>query len=339
MVNDEVPQEMQVAGGLSEPVAAPAVGAVAGEVLSMLTKEFLTPRQIAIRRKTSRQAVDKVILKLRRKGLIGITGRGVAEGGVAKQPPSTPPSHGIRLHGEVYRVELPPGQDLEAYHRRLGRGVLRLVIDGNTVLCYPKCLVVYGGVSFVGESAELATAKACLYWNRFFAILENDLRLILLKPRLQNVRRTRGEYERLDGAIGAQAEAVGERIKLMTNDDGRLWFVADRSLGYQSGETVHRQTAEVDMEEVVGPHLNDWRDNRPPLNSELAGHIERLAVIQGKELDKWGFYAEQIVAHVGAIQELSKGVKEFRKAVRQLNKEAFVASMDASQRKLMRWLK
>jgi DNA-binding MarR family transcriptional regulator len=40
------------------------------EILHLLTEEFLTPRRIAIRRQTSRQAVSEIIMKLKKKGLI-----------------------------------------------------------------------------------------------------------------------------------------------------------------------------------------------------------------------------------------------------------------------------
>lgn len=60
------------------------------EVLILLTKEFLTIKQIALRRKTSIQAIYKIIGKLKQKGILGLGNRGL-KGVEKKQSTFQPP--------------------------------------------------------------------------------------------------------------------------------------------------------------------------------------------------------------------------------------------------------
>ena len=71
------------------------------EVLNMLTGEFLTVKQIALRRKCSRQAVHKILKKLKGKGAYNI---GLQK--VDKANGTIQPSNQIRLHAQQFIIKI-----------------------------------------------------------------------------------------------------------------------------------------------------------------------------------------------------------------------------------------
>ena len=56
------------------------------EVLELYTKEFLTPKKIAIRRQTTTQSVYRILGALRKKGQLTIHQKEVAKMGMTMQP-------------------------------------------------------------------------------------------------------------------------------------------------------------------------------------------------------------------------------------------------------------
>src|SRR3990167_5659123 len=80
------------------------------EILFMLTDEFLTPRKIAIRRKTSHQSIYKTIKNLKKKGAFDIGFNRVAKNLSTLQPSDTTSKlknqHQIRLHAQEFNINI-----------------------------------------------------------------------------------------------------------------------------------------------------------------------------------------------------------------------------------------
>jgi predicted DNA-binding protein (UPF0251 family) len=71
------------------------------EVLNLLTVEFLTTKQITLRRGCTRQAVNKIIKNLKKKGAYNLGLQKVDESQGSCQP-----SNQIRLHGQEFNIKI-----------------------------------------------------------------------------------------------------------------------------------------------------------------------------------------------------------------------------------------
>jgi DNA-binding CsgD family transcriptional regulator len=256
------------------------------EVLTLLTIEYLTPAQIALRRKCSKQAVHKIIKSLVVKGaynrrtlqsqapsetkvdFFGVTPRG--GGGV---PPF--PMEQIRLHAQRWRIEI--------INKSIAYNLLRekantIKLDLNTVRLHKDVVEVYSNNSFYGDTANNATVKSLSYWDGFFVRLEQELKVTLIKPRHNNIKLVYSEYAQVNNELAKQCNINQEKIKVYAKEDGKLWFLIDNSFKLHEAETVHAETAERDMQEVITPFFNDLRRN-PVTMSEIMDAINSLVQV------------------------------------------------------------
>lgn len=230
------------------------------EVLNYLSIDFLTESQIALKRKCSQQAVNRIVQRLREKGIINAVNKVVV-----KSRPTPQPTHAIRLHAQEFNIKIIHKD--ERYISRLKKSN-NLFIDGNRVLLYKNSIEVYATQMFFGESAQSATSKSFVYWNYFFTKLENDLKIIIIKDRYQNIKLVNAHYAEIHNEFAKDCNINAEKIKITTTEDGKLWFLIDNSFNLHEAETVHPQTAKPDIENVTR-FFNDIRDKNPPTNSEV----------------------------------------------------------------------
>lgn len=243
------------------------------ELLHLISEEFLTPKQIAIRRKCKRRVVYKHLASLKKKGVINAAYQVVHKFGGTCAPSSAPipmqqhakggAVHEKRLHGQEFNAGILYRD--ERYKEKAGQIIF---IDGNTVRCYRDSIEVYSGQSFFADDIQKATAKSMEYWTRFFVRLENDLKVILVKPRAQNIKLVNQHYAEIGNELATDCEMKGDKIRIYAKEDGKLWFTIDNSFNLREAETLHPHTAKEDMGKVV-KHFNDMRDNNPPTLSEL----------------------------------------------------------------------
>lgn len=245
------------------------VSPIEKEILLLLTDEFLTPKQIAIRRNTSVQAVYKVIKRLQKKGLF--------DGGlnrVEKSQPTFKPLNQIRLHAQEFNIKiLYKGEK----YIRIFKSANLINIDGNSIRLYTNSIEVYSGQSFYSEDEQKATADSMKYFTRLFARLEHELKIIILKPRTRNIKLVNAHYAETNNELAKECENKAEKIRIYTNDDGKLWFLLDNSLNLHESEAVHPHTSKQDMQEAVRPFFNDLRDNSPPTLSQIMGVLKEAA--------------------------------------------------------------
>lgn len=263
MIKKRVPQETKVSKrGFKSHKGGAKLTSREKEVLSLINNDFLTTKQTSVRLGISIQRVNYYVRSLKRKGFLNL--------GVSKKLSTLKPlvsSGDIRLHGEQFRIGILC--DSEKY-----RGLLKksnvLFIDSNTVRISKESVNVYSGQHFLGGSVELVTAEAMEYWSRFFVRLEYQLGLSLLKSRYENVKRVSSHYARVKDEISEELYKEGDRIKIFSEEDGKLWFVCDNSFNLYEAETVHPETSDVDMSEVVIPWLKDLKSKRTLLPSQLS---------------------------------------------------------------------
>ncbi len=184
--------------------------------------------------------------------------------GAGKVTEAETPTHEIRLHGEQFLIGI-LGMDA-SYSSRIGK---RVTIDHNTILCHKDTIEIYSNTSFFGTDAQDACSKSCEYWNRIYNMIENDLKITIVKERAQNIKMVKsGHYAEIGSELAIDAEEKSYKIQIRTTDDKKVWFLIDNSFNFHEAETVHSRESKRDMQDVIAPFFNDLRDKRPPLPSE-----------------------------------------------------------------------
>ena len=247
------------------------------DVLCLLTQEFLTPKKVALRRKCSHQSIYKIIKKLRKKGAINQFSEEVAKSQATMQPlkrmQPLKSNHQIRLHGQEFNIKI---LYKDQRYKKILEKANTINIDGNTIRLYRNSIEIYSGQSFYADTAQKATVRSFQYWNRLFARLENDLKLILIKPRSQNIKLVNQHYAEINNELAEECEKKADKIRVYSTDEGKLWFVIDNSFNLHEAETQGR-TSKQDMDDTVRPFFNDLRDKNPPILSEVWKLVAELA--------------------------------------------------------------
>lgn len=230
------------------------------EVLYLHKKEFLTAKQISIRRKTSLQATYKILSSLKKKGALSNHNYMVE-----KTKSTIQPYRGIRLHGEEYNIKIIHRD--ERYKQILSKCNI-LTLDGHTIRLYRDSLEIYGKTSFYGESVNKAHSKSVKYWSRFMTKLEYQLKIVILKAKKQNIKLVNSHYAEYNNELAEECEKKAQKIRVYAKEDGKLWFTIDNSYNLGEAENLHPETSKQDMTQIVN-HFNDIRNNKPPTLSEI----------------------------------------------------------------------
>ncbi len=257
------------------------------DVLLLLTQEFLTPKQIAIRRHCSQSRIYKIVESLKKKGYYR---RSVEKSLSTFQPLKI--NNGIRLHGQELHINILYKD--ERYKKRLETCNL-INIDGNTIRLYRDSIELYLTKDFYADDVQKATANSMAYIQRLLTICENDLKLILLKPRSENIKLVNAHYAEIHNEIARDLEVKAEKLRIYANDDGKLWFAIDNSFNLHEAEALHPETSKPDMEKVKA-QFNDLRDNpNLPLISDVYKLIAELS-----------FHEKEIAAGLNSVVTLLK---------------------------------
>lgn len=292
------------------------------EVLDMLTEEYLTPKQITIRRKTSQEATNKIIRKLKKKGAYNIGCQKVVDLRVAQQPPQ--PKNQIRLHNQQFSIRI-LWKDRK-YKEKL-ENTSEIEIDGNTINLWPNSIDIYSNQSFYGDDLTHAFAKSATYWNHFIARLEHEVSCILKKPRSQNIRLCRLHIAETNNEVAKDIDNRGDRyFKIYAREDGKLWFLIDNSFNLHETEFVHSKTAKEDAQKILSGVFNDYRDKEHYLPSDAKGMIDKLTMISSNILqcslktnDNIAWLSENIKTHGPAWFGMAKEAGNIRKEVKRLS--------------------
>jgi len=296
------------------------------EILLMITEDFLTPKQISIRRETNISAVYKTIKKLKEKGVLRWGGRkGVENFRTTPHPHLKQPKHSdksksfdryIRLHAQEFNIEILYKTEQYEYFRQKSNII---TIDNNTIRLYKTSIEVYSGKDFNAEDEVRATALSMQYWTKFFFKLEDYLKIILIKPRSNNIKIVNNHYAEVNNEIAKEYNRKKIKLHIYTKDDGKLWFTIDNSFNLNEAETQHPETAKNDMGKVKD-FFNDIREKKSLLPSETTQSISILSDTFSKFMQEQAHYAENLRTHVEAIKKLSEGVEKMMHVIERFEK-------------------
>jgi len=246
-------------------------------ILDLLTKEYLSVKQIALRRKTTIQAVYKTIRILKKKGILNLPKLTGFKMGCTQPMPHQKAYKSfcqnlIRLHGQEFNIKILykyPFYDQERTSNNL------IFLDNNTIRLYPHSLEIYSGQSFYGSDAQEATSKSFEYWQTFFIQLANQLKIILVKDRKHNIKLVKSHYAETNNELARDSIEKQYLIKIIAKEDNKIWFEIDNSLNLHEAETIHPETSKQDMAEVIVPFFNDLRENHPLNLSQLTNVLNQ----------------------------------------------------------------
>ena len=237
------------------------------EVLQLIEEGIIIPRQMAIRRKVTPQAIYKTLTNLRKKGIINRLNKKVEKIRCTRLK-----TNKLRLHGQEFNIKL---IYRNSHYVNLLKHSNVYEFDGNTIRLYNDSIEVYSGHSFYGNTVKQVAGKSQHYWNNFFRKLENDLKVILIKPRVKNMKQVKGHIAEMDNEVAQENDMKGIRWGLRTDDDGKIWLLTDFSNKRHELEAVHPSTHLSDMEKIQG-YLNDIRNNAHNLPSQNKALTETL---------------------------------------------------------------
>ncbi len=188
-----------------------------------------------------------------------------AEGGAIKE-------HQIRVHGQQWRIGIlyKDGR----YKEKIGKTIYD---EGSTIYCGGDAVEVYGTRSTIADDVDSATKASMDFWTPFFYRLQNDLQITLVKPRAQNIKLVKQHFAEVGNELATECETTGEKIRVQATEDGKVWLVIDNSFNLRELETQHPQTAAEDMRDTVVPFMNNLRDKKPPLPSDVWEIVAEMA--------------------------------------------------------------
>lgn len=290
------------------------------ELLSLITDKRYNLKQILLIKKCSRQNVYKLLKNIKNKGYVNISLNQV----VKSQGSNIQPNQ-VRLHSQEFNIKL-IWQD-NKYQNLLKESNV-MFLDGHTIKLYKNSIEIYSGegTSFYGENEQRADKKACEYWTRFFVKLENNIKAIIIKDGVRNIKEVNHHYERGDSEVCGNADEHKEIIRVYCPIDGKLAYWTDHSIG-ENDETGHPISAKHDRK-AIDKQINDWRINNPPTNSEIAENLNKASqiILSNQSLivnlpNILVGLEKQIKSHLKLIKEYRKENKIYRKALERKYKD------------------
>jgi hypothetical protein len=276
------------------------------EILSLL-KEHITIRKISYARKISIRTTQRIVKKLKEKGLIsGSSLRGFV---FVSTTLSAQNVSLIRLHGQEFNLRIKfKGDTFEPKKT--------FIFDGNTIRVYTDSIEVYSHKSFYGNSTFEVKLKSKEYFNPFFNKLQGKLDIYIKEIREANV----GHYSDCNNELANEYNTKKKRLNLKAKEDDKPWLTIDHSLKIDELETIHPQTAEKDMDRAIKPFFDSLRDMPFTANDfhKICYIVKDLANIQANSFENTKEYGEAIKNHMRAITDIREAIKQLTIAVKSI---------------------
>jgi len=199
----------------------------------------------------------------------------------------------IRGHGFCFTVEIPKNIDgflLQKevkkhlpYENIKNNKIVTTKIKGNKVWFCSKSIVIWynEGESIFGESAKDCMKLAIYEMKAILKHIERNLRVSLNNRGKYVFNISKSHYGKVNDELAKTINESKEKLSLYSDKDGKQWCLIDNSFNLHEIETVHTDTSQIDMDNVVKPLLNGskkfYEDNKvsftPQLMMNLLGDI------------------------------------------------------------------
>jgi len=180
--------------------------------------------------------------------------------GVKKRHHSLHHKERFRLHGEQITIKIIWKDELK-YQKEREKSNIRFYYD-NRIELNRHNIEIYSNkdLSFFGKSVEDCDKKSMSYWLKVINLLENDLGLVLLKSRKNNICRVAGHIADVNNKLAEKTLKEDNIIKVY-GSDSKVWMIADASWGSVELECIHPREHKTDMKRVIDPFFNDLREH------------------------------------------------------------------------------
>ena len=287
------------------------------DVLYMLTKEFLTVKQISNRRGTTIYNTYRFIRKLKKKGCFYSTG---SIGSKSAPPISIKGSKNNQIITKLWRYHalhfvIKPYYFYPRYHKtRKELGNYGIPYRDWTIKLHPDMVEIQlkALVDFSSPDKWGATKKAEESFNKSLIEISNKFGFHVWNEGKANIKLVNHHLARNPSEIANARDGAYLTAKAI---DGKIWFSIDKSKGAEH-EYQHPDRALTDSE-IVEPHLNDWLYNNPPILSEVwnitaenTKAINAYASIPETYNTSINSLTEQIQLHLNVMHNINKGLND-----------------------------
>lgn len=300
-----------------------------------LLKRGWNPSKIARSCNLSKQVIQYHITKLKAKGLINKVGYGTWEvtnkrskevpqvtkqsgGGVCIEEVKDFVPDSVRGHAFQFKLWLP--KDLRNWDRReeflVKQGFdfirmnfgQRLIFKGRKVWLCNRSVVVYEKSSYWADTSKGSRSYAVADFIVFVKQLERFLGANLSWGGKYKFKVSRQHYSLVKNALAEQYNREGKKLSIF--DENGYWAAIDDSFNLKEFETLHPETADTDNKKVQD-FFNGVK--------KLDGYTPQFVTDSiGGLATNFEYHSENMRSHVGAIQELGKGVKELTRIIKKL---------------------
>lgn len=283
-------------------------------------------------RNVSRTAIYKSVNKLVSKGYIRKIGKiyeltDIGKGGLHSLSPF---SNKLRLHNLAIKLKILSSSQNWEKKRPL---IFRLTHFNRNVDLYNNSyqLLSYSNIkvkttnrsiilylpSYYGDTTEECFRQALdsMFWA--IPIIENDLKITILKDRKMSMEIISQEYARLQDALARIYKIQGNSFYVY-DENNELRIISDFSFKINELDAVHPKYAKEDMD-AIHPFLLDLI-KFPTTFSEIKDNLREISKIQAIEVQKWQYYANKIEYHVDSIRKLGEGIEKNNKIMEEIFK-------------------
>lgn len=262
------------------------------QIIELLKEEGSTKR-VALRRRTSIRAVQKIVKRLKEKGIIS----GSSYRGFVFNVPEKDFIKKVRLHGQEFNLKLKFKGTKFPIHQKT------FIFEGNKVRLYKKSIEIYSKKSFYANTPYEARAKSINYFKAFFFKLQDHLDI-----QFKQIKQVKSHYAEEENELAQDYNNKKQKLSIRAKEDNKTWAMIDFSLNENEFETLHPKTSFEDMEKVK-EFFQDIRDNphyKPSVSTKLIIGIANNQQMFNDNLVKHFVVLDKIAETMESIRDLVK---------------------------------
>jgi len=189
-------------------------------------------------------------------------------------------------------------------------GGQRLIIEGRKVHLTNPSIIIYDRSSYFAEAALQAKTTALATHISIIKHVERLLHTSFLIGSDYKFKVSRQHYALIYNALAQQYNETGEKLEIRTGKGA--WLLIDDSYNMDELETVHPSSAMSDNRKVQD-FFNSLKTQ--PITTDFI--LTAMAGIQSNQMA----FAENMISHIQAVQDLGKGVGEMTEVIKRFKEE------------------
>lgn len=187
----------------------------------------------------------------------------------------------------------------------------KLDFRGRKVWLTNSSIIIYEKASYMADTAQESRQRAILDMLSLLRGLERHLRANFRTGRYYRFKVSRQHYAMVKNALAEQYDK--EHRKLYVYSEDGLWFLIDNSYNLHEAEAVHSKTAVSDSKKIQD-YFNGIK--------ALDGYTPQFVVNSfGKVIEVQKVFDHNMMSHIKAIQDLSKGMRKFNRLLTKFNRK------------------